>query len=49
MKDSYYVKKEKRGKVNHRVVDEKMGVDAIENSFLSVRDRQQAHKSRWTQ
>ncbi|CCW68914.1 unnamed protein product [Phytomonas sp. Hart1] len=46
LKDSYYVKKERQGRVNARVVDEKMGVNAIENSFLSSRERQEAAKVR---
>lgn len=46
LKDSYYVKMERRGRVKRRVVDEKMGVDAIENSFLSSRERQEAKQSR---
>lgn len=46
LKDSYYVKKERRGKVRHSVVDEKMGMDAIENSFLSVRERKEARMAR---
>jgi ATP-dependent RNA helicase DDX55/SPB4 len=46
LKDSYYVKKERQGKVRHSVVDEKMGIDAIENSFLSVRERKEARMAR---
>lgn len=46
LKDSYYVKKERQGKVRHGVVDEKMGMDAIENSFLSVRERKEARMAR---
>ncbi|KPI85799.1 putative ATP-dependent RNA helicase [Leptomonas seymouri] len=46
MKDSYYVKKERQGKVRCGVVDEKMGMDAIENSFLSVRERKEARLAR---
>lgn len=46
LKDSYYVKKERRGRISARVVDDKLGVDAIENSFLSSREREQAKKQR---
>ncbi|KAK7200834.1 ATP-dependent RNA helicase [Novymonas esmeraldas] len=45
-KDSYYVKMERRGKVKRHVVDEKMGVDAIENSLMSVRERKEAQMAR---
>lgn len=47
MKDSYYVKKERRGRVGKRVVDEKMGISAIENALLSSRrERQDAKRAR---
>lgn len=46
LKDSYYVKKERMGRLNHRAVDERLGVDAIENSFLSAREREEAKKIR---
>ncbi|KAG8341270.1 DEAD DEAH box helicase Helicase conserved C terminal domain [Trypanosoma vivax] len=46
MKDSYYVKKERRGKISGRAVDEIMGVDAIENAMLSSRERQEVKKAR---
>lgn len=46
LKDSYYVKMERRGKVKRQVVDEKMGMDAIENSFMSSRERKEAQMAR---
>ncbi|KAH9601755.1 DEAD/DEAH box helicase domain [Trypanosoma melophagium] len=46
MKDSYYVKKERQGRLNKRTVDNIMGVDAIENALLSSRERQEAKKVR---
>ncbi|ORC92058.1 ATP-dependent DEAD/H RNA helicase [Trypanosoma theileri] len=46
MKDSYYVKKEKQGRMNKRIVDNIMGVDAIENALLSSRERQEVKKVR---
>ncbi|KAG5492823.1 hypothetical protein JKF63_01403 [Porcisia hertigi] len=46
LKDSYYVKMERRGKVRRHVVDEKMGMDAIENSFMSARERKEARLTR---
>ncbi|KAG5466453.1 hypothetical protein LSCM4_01604 [Leishmania orientalis] len=46
LKDSYYVKMERRGKVKRHVVDEKMGMDAIENSFMSARERKEAQLTR---
>nr|CCM19226.1 ATP-dependent RNA helicase, putative [Leishmania guyanensis] len=46
LKDSYYVKMERRGKVKQHVVDEKMGMDAIENSFMSSRERKEAQLTR---
>ncbi|CCW61400.1 unnamed protein product [Phytomonas sp. EM1] len=46
LKDSYYVKKERQGRIKARVVDEKMGVNAIENALLSSRERQEAGKVR---
>lgn len=49
LKDSYYVKKERQGKVGHSVVDEKMGMNAIENAFLSVRERKEARMARQKQ
>ncbi|KEG11936.1 ATP-dependent DEAD/H RNA helicase [Trypanosoma grayi] len=46
MKDSYYVKKERQGKLNGRTVDAIMGVDALENALLSSRERQEAKRVR---
>ncbi|KAG5466988.1 hypothetical protein LSCM1_01166 [Leishmania martiniquensis] len=46
LKDSYYVKMERRGKVKQHVVDEKMGMNAIENSFMSARERKEAQLTR---
>jgi len=39
MRDAYYVKKEKRGYIKSRVVDEKLAVDALENAKTSTRER----------
>ncbi|CBH14572.1 ATP-dependent DEAD/H RNA helicase, putative [Trypanosoma brucei gambiense DAL972] len=46
LKDSYYVKKERRGEVSGRTVDAIMGVDAIENALMSSRERQEAKRVR---
>ncbi|RNF19551.1 putative ATP-dependent RNA helicase [Trypanosoma cruzi] len=46
LKDSYYVKKERQGKLSSRTVDAIMGVDALENALLSSRERQEAKKVR---
>ncbi|EPY15186.1 hypothetical protein STCU_12273 [Strigomonas culicis] len=42
MKDSYYVKKERRGIISSRALEERMGIDSIENAFLSSRERKEA-------
>eukprot|EP00656_Telonema_subtile_P022028 TRINITY_DN23070_c0_g1_i1.p1 TRINITY_DN23070_c0_g1~~TRINITY_DN23070_c0_g1_i1.p1 ORF type:complete len:207 (-),score=34.93 TRINITY_DN23070_c0_g1_i1:155-775(-) len=44
MKEAYYIKKERQGRVSARVVDEKSGHEALENALLSTRERQQAKK-----
>lgn len=44
IKDSYYVKKERQGKINSRAIDEKLGLKSIENSFLSTRERLERKK-----
>lgn len=44
IKDSYYVKKERQGKINARAIDEKLGLKKIENSFLSTRERMERNK-----
>ncbi|RNF10718.1 putative ATP-dependent RNA helicase [Trypanosoma conorhini] len=46
LKDSYYVKKERQGKLSSRTVDAIMGVDALENALLSSRERQEAKRVR---
>lgn len=45
LKDSYYVKKERRGKINEKAMNERLGLRSIENSFLSTRERQERNKS----
>lgn len=44
LKDSYYVKRERQGKISGRATDERLGIQAIENSFLSTRERQERNK-----
>lgn len=44
MKEAYYIKKERMGRISGRVVDEKSGQEALENAMLSTRERQQARK-----
>jgi ATP-dependent RNA helicase DDX55/SPB4 len=48
MRDAYFVKHEKRGYIKSRVVDEKLNMDALENTKLTTRERQQnkKHKSK---
>lgn len=46
MKESYYIKKERMGKITGRVVDRIVGNDAIENAMLSTRERQMENKIR---
>jgi ATP-dependent RNA helicase DDX55/SPB4 len=46
MRDSYYIKKERRGRLASRIVDDKMGVDALENAVLSSRERREAKRIR---
>lgn len=46
MRDAYYVKKERRGYVSKRVVDEKMSIEALENAAQSTRERQESKKIR---
>lgn len=45
MRDAYFVKKEKRGYIKSRVVDEKLAFDALENTKLSTRERAQKKKN----
>lgn len=46
MKESYYIKKERAGKISSRVVDRIVGQDAIENANLSTRERVLENKLR---
>lgn len=48
LKDSYYVKKERQGKISARAIDEKLGLKKIENSFLSTRERMERNKQQRT-
>eukprot|EP00796_Vickermania_ingenoplastis_P006108 gene6108-4391_t len=45
IKDSYYVKKEKQGKMSARALNDRLGLHAIENAFLSTRERQERNKA----
>lgn len=44
IKDSYYVKKERQGKISARAMNERLGLERIENAFLSTRERQEKRK-----
>ena len=46
MRDSYYIKKERRGRLASRIVDDKMGVDALENAVMSTRERREVKRAR---
>jgi ATP-dependent RNA helicase DDX55/SPB4 len=46
MRESYLVKKEKRGHISGRRVDELVGNDALENAIMSTRERKEARRSR---
>lgn len=43
-KEAFLVKREKRGKISAREVDELMGTDAMENAMNSSRERRQARR-----
>lgn len=46
MRESFLVKKEKRGQMPSRLVDELVGNDALENAILSTRERRNAKRHR---
>eukprot|EP00744_Colponema_vietnamica_P005351 GILI01007848.1.p1 GENE.GILI01007848.1~~GILI01007848.1.p1 ORF type:complete len:717 (+),score=158.64 GILI01007848.1:169-2151(+) len=46
MKESYYIKMERQGRISGRALDRIVGNDAIENATLSTRERQMENKIR---
>lgn len=46
LRESYLIKKEKRGQLSGRRLDELVGNDALENANMSTRERKEARKSR---